>query len=62
MARSVCLTDKRDKTRVIQGWHHMFYTDTNNEPYAIMEDLDGLIRCLNLDYWEYRFDDPPQGE
>ena len=54
--RPVCTTDKYTGA-VREGWHHMFYTDTGGELYALIEDRDGAIRCRNLDYYEYRFTD-----
>jgi hypothetical protein len=42
----------RDEYR---GYHHMFYADADNDPCAIMEDLEGVVMCLPLAYWNYRF-------
>ena len=39
----------------ILGYHHMFYADANGEPCAIMETIEGLVCCLTLAYWSYRF-------
>jgi hypothetical protein len=38
-----------------RGYHHMFYTDADNEPCAIMEDVEGIVMCLPLAYWHYQF-------
>lgn len=54
--RPVRATDKYTGA-VREGWHHMFYTDTGGELYALIEDRDGIIRCQNLDYCEYQFTD-----
>jgi len=37
------------------GYHHMFYADADGDPCAIMEDIEGVVCCLPLAYWHYRF-------
>lgn len=37
------------------GYHHMFYADAGGEPCVVMEDIEGVVCCLSLAYWRYRF-------
>lgn len=39
----------------LQGYHHMFYADADGDPCAIIEDIEGIVLCLPLAYWHYRF-------